>query len=130
MNVQLSGKRVLVVEDEPFLAMDVADLLNDAGFDVIGPATTVADALALLDRSGCDVGVLDIHLGHEDSEPVALALKSIGTPFVVVSGNSQKHSPPGFEGAPFLSKPISVSTLITLLRSIVGSDIQVDPRLK
>jgi len=124
MTVPLTGKRALVVEDEPFLAMDVADLLTDAGFEVIGPATSVTDALELLEQSGCDVAVLDIHLGDEDSEPVALALKSRGTPFVIVSGNSQKHSPPGFEGAPFLSKPISVSTLITLLRSIVGSNVE------
>ncbi len=124
MKMPLASNRALVVEDEPFLAMDVADLLTDAGFEVVGPATSVADALNFLDDVGCDVAVLDIHLGEENSEPVALALKSRGTPFVVVSGNSQKHFPAGFEGAPFLSKPFSPSILIGLLRSIVGSNVE------
>lgn len=114
-----TGRRALVVEDEPLLAMDVADQLTDAGFDIVGPATSVVDALRLLEEFGCDVAVLDIHLGHENSEPVALALKSTGTPFVVVSGNSLKHFPPGFRDAPFVSKPISPSTLTALLRKML-----------
>lgn len=120
MTASGAGRRALVVEDEPLLAMDVADQLTDEGFEVLGPATSVADALRLLDELGCDVAVLDIHLGHENSEPVALALKSRGTPFVVVSGNSLKHFPPGFQGAPFLSKPISPSALTATLRAIVA----------
>ncbi len=113
--------RVLIVEDEPLLAMDVADQLTDAGFEVVGPATSVAYALKLLGKVGCDVAVLDVHLGPENSEAVALALKSSGTPFVVLSGNSQKHFPPGFEGAPFLSKPISPPTLSVVLRAILST---------
>jgi DNA-binding response OmpR family regulator len=124
MKASVAGNRALVVEDEPFLAMDVSDLLTDAGFEVVGPATTVADALKLLDELGCDLAVLDIHLGDENSEPVALALKSRGIPFVVVSGNSQKHFPAGFGEAPFLSKPFSPSILLSLLRSIVGSNVE------
>jgi len=119
MNERRRGNRTLVVEDEPLLAMDVADQLTDAGFEVVGPATSVASALKLLDEVGCDVAVLDIHLGHENSEPVALALKSRGNPFVIVSGNSQRQFPPGFQGAPFLSKPISAAALVSLLRTFV-----------
>lgn len=125
-----TGCRALVVEDEPLLAMDIADQLIDAGFDVVGPATSVADALRILSERGCDVAVLDIHLGHENSEAVALALKSEGKPFIVVSGNSQKHAPAGFQGAPFLSKPILPSALVTLLRTVVTGPVQADRPLE
>ncbi|MGD9803722.1 MAG: response regulator [Hyphomicrobiaceae bacterium] len=110
-----TSKRALVVEDEPLLAMEVAEHLTDAGFEVVGPATSVAKALRLLNEIDCDVAVLDVHLGSEHSEPVALALKARGKPFVVVSGNSQKHYPPGFQGAPSLSKPIRPAALVSLL---------------
>lgn len=130
MKTPHTGSRVLIVEDEPLLAMDVADQLTDAGFEVVGPATSVADALNLLAQRGCDVAVLDVHLGHENSEAVALALKSKDTPFIVLSGNSQKHFPPGFQGAPFLSKPISPPTLAGLLRAILGPADQTASRLK
>ena len=110
------SKRVLVVEDEPLLALEVAELLTDAGFEVVGPATSVAKALKLISDVGCDAAVLDVNLGHEHSEPVALELKTRGTPFVVVSGNSRGHYPSGFDGAPALSKPFAPANLLALLR--------------
>ena len=120
MNDQRTGKRALIVEDEPLLALEVVEYLTDAGFEVIGPATSVASALSLIAESGCDIAVLDVHLGKEHSEPVALALKARGTPFVVVSGNSREHYPAGFKDAPSLSKPVSPTSLVSLLRSQAG----------
>jgi DNA-binding response OmpR family regulator len=128
MNLPQEASRALVVEDEPLLAMDVADQLADAGFEIVGPATSVASALNLLDEQGCDVAVLDVHLGAEDSEAVALALKSRGTPFVILSGNAQKHFPLGFQGAPFLSKPTVPSTLVALLRTLLDAAAQAHQR--
>lgn len=116
------SKRALIVEDEPLLAMEVAEHLTDAGFEVVGPATSVAKALKLISEKGCDIAVLDVHLGHEHSEPVALALKARGTPFVVVSGNSREHYPAGFTGAPSLSKPLRPAALLSLIRSCVDSN--------
>jgi len=117
MSDQRTSKRVLVVEDEPLLAMEVVEYLSEAGYQVVGPVTTVEKALRLIRERGCDVAVLDVHLGTEHSEPVALALKAQGTPFVVVSGNSQEHYPTGFRGAPSLQKPIMPATLLTLVRT-------------
>ena len=120
MSDQRTMKRALIVEDEPLLALEVADYLTEAGFEVIGPATSVARALILIAESGCDVAVLDVHLGKEHSEPVAIALKARGTPFIVVSGNSRDHYPIGFKDAPSLSKPVNPATLVSLLRSHAG----------
>jgi DNA-binding response OmpR family regulator len=109
-------KRVLVVEDEALLALEIAEHLAAADFEVVGPATSVSKALKLIGARGCDVAVLDVNLGSENSEPVALALKERGTPFVIVSGNSREHHPSGFKGAPSLSKPLQAAALVALVR--------------
>jgi DNA-binding response OmpR family regulator len=119
MSNQLAGKRALVVEDEALLALEIAEYLADAGLEVVGPATSVARALTLVNNPGCDIVILDVNLGGEHSEPVALELKARGIPFVIVSGNSRDHIPPGFSGAPSLSKPVEAMTLLNLLRSFI-----------
>jgi len=111
--------RVLVVEDDGLLALDIADHLTNAGLEVIGPATSVAKALELLE-SGCDVAVLDVNLGKETSEAVAYKLRALGTPFAVMSGYSKEQHPPGFQGAPVLSKPTRADDLVAVLRRCMG----------
>lgn len=59
----------------------IAAALSDAGCDVIGPASTVAQALALIAEGGCDAAVLDANLGVETAEPIARQLIKSGTPF-------------------------------------------------
>ena len=107
--------RVLVVEDEALLALDIAKQLTDAGLDVVGPAVSVAKALRLIAEAGCDVAVLDVNLGSETAEPVARDLRARGTPFVVLSGYSSEQHPPGFHGAPLLSKPARPGDLVAML---------------
>lgn len=106
-----SGKRVLVVEDEPLVGMDVVSILENAGLETVGPAASVAEALTLLRSSGCDCAVLDVNLGAETSDPIALALRSAGIPFVVVSGYARDQHSEALMGAPFLSKPIDQQAL-------------------
>jgi DNA-binding response OmpR family regulator len=122
MNNRLAGKRALVVEDEALLALEIAEYLTDAGLEVVGPATSVAKALTLVNDPGCDIVILDINLGSEHSEPVALELKARGIPFVIVSGNSRDHIPAGFAGAPSVSKPVEASALLKLLRSSISGN--------
>ena len=87
------GGRVLVVEDEPLIAAEIAITLELAGFKIIGPTSSVSHALALMEGDGCDAAVLDVNLGHETSEPIARGLISDGKPFVVVSGYSRAQLP-------------------------------------
>ncbi len=111
--VQTSGRsRVLVVEDEPLIAMDIAHTLAEAGYDVIGPAHSVAIALALIARSGCNAAVLDFNLGAETAEPVARELIRRGTPFVVMSGYAQAQQPEIMGSGTVLSKPVKSEALI------------------
>jgi PAS domain S-box-containing protein len=108
--------RVLVVEDEAIVALEIEQNLEDAGFEVVGPAARVAEALALLTEYGCDAAVLDINLGAETSEPIARLLSDKGTPFVTVSGYSQDQRPSGFSGGAFLTKPLRAELLVAQLR--------------
>jgi PAS domain S-box-containing protein len=116
-----SGKRprVLVVEDEPFAAMEIAQILDAAGFDVAGPVGSVAAALELLKRLGCDAALLDINLGSETSEQVALELTKGGTPFATLSGYSREQLPAAFRGAPALAKPFRPQCVIAELRKCI-----------
>ena len=108
-------RRILVVEDEPLVALEVAHVLTEARFEVVGPTQDVAGALSLLDRGGCDAAVLDINLGHETSEPVANELAKRRTPFVTLSGYSRDQQGTSFDGAPALVKPLKPELLIATL---------------
>jgi CheY-like chemotaxis protein len=110
------GGRILVVENEALVALEIASILSSAGFDVIGPAGSVAQALTILDGSMCDAAVLDVNLGRETAEPIAVRLLSCGTPFVVVSGYARNQQPAAFKDAVLLNKPASPERLIAEVR--------------
>ena len=108
--------RVLIVEDEFFIALDIAQQLAEAGFEVVGTAPSVAKALSIVAQPGCDVAVLDVNLGGETSEPVARKLREDNKPFVVLSGYSTDNKLPWFGGATVLSKPLRMDDLVAALR--------------
>jgi len=120
------ASRVLIVEDEFFIALDIGRQVTDAGFEVAGQASSVAKALAA--EPGCDVAILDVNLGGgETSEPVARKLRESGKPFVVLSGYSDSRLP-WFEGAPLLSKPVGTKDLIAALQGCVEAASANAPR--
>jgi DNA-binding response OmpR family regulator len=108
--------RVLVVEDEFMIGLDIGQQLADAGFEVVGPAPSVARALRFVAEPGCDVAVLDVNLGGETSEPIAQKLRTSGKPFVVLTGYSTDNLRPWFEGATVLTKPPRIADLLAALR--------------
>ena len=112
---RLTGRRILVVEDEALVAMLVEDALLDAGATVMGPVATVAEALALLAKDPPDVAVLDLNLAGETSTPVADALAARGIPFVVATGYGADGLPPGHAAVPVLAKPYDPDDLTTAL---------------
>ena len=107
--------RVMVVEDEAILAIDIAEQLTEAGFIVVGPATSVAKALRLVAEVGCDVAVLDVNLRDETAEPIAHVLRSRGTPFVFLSAVAREHLPAGFASEVLLPKPARAAVLVDAL---------------
>lgn len=118
-----SAPRVLVVEDEALIALLIAESLERGGFKVVGPVTSVAKALALLEHEDCEVAILDIRLGNESAEPIALELRARGTPFVTLSGYAPNQRASAFEGAPMLVKPVRPNDLVGELRRCLASRI-------
>jgi DNA-binding response OmpR family regulator len=112
--------RVLVVEDEAIVAIDIAEQLTDAGFVVVGPAPSVAKALKLIVEVRCDVAILDVNLRDETAEAVARELRSRRTPFLFMSAVSRDHLPSGFKEEVLLSKPARSEVLVAALQSLVG----------
>jgi len=113
--------RILVVEDEFFIAQEIAEALEAAGFAVLGPCATVKKALAELDQCpDCAAAVLDASLRQVSSLPVAEALAERGIPFAVVTGFSVEQLPPGMASAPVLTKPLRSADLLKLLAEMVA----------
>jgi CheY-like chemotaxis protein len=83
---ELSDIKVLLVEDEPLVAMSVADQLRGAGAIVVGPCATAGQAIDILHANDVDVAVIDFVLADENSERLQAALENEGIPFVVLTG--------------------------------------------
>ena len=102
----LAHRRVLLVEDEYFIAVELHDAFEARGAEVIGPAATVKDALALVAGAGpLDGAVLDINLRGEMAYPVADALLTRSVPFVFTTGYDEAVIPPRFAGITRCEKP-------------------------
>jgi DNA-binding response OmpR family regulator len=115
-------KRILVVEDDVFIGLDLVQQLGEAGFEVVGLAASVAEALEIVSDSGCDAAVLDVNLGRETSEVVAVELARQGVPFLGASGYDREQHPQVFHGAPLLTKPFQIDALVAELRRLSGSE--------
>lgn len=112
---------ILVVEDEYLIAMELAQILEDSGYVVVGPAATVAAALALLDTTSPSACVLDVNLRGEVSAQVAWALKKRNVPFLLSSGYKQEtiNTEAAFEGVANIGKPAQPDYLVAALASLL-----------
>lgn len=100
---------VLIVEDEPLIAMMLEDFVDGLGHIVAGTADCVSDALALAEQGGFDVAILDVHLrGGEPSWPVADALADRGIAFLLATGGHVDPPPARHARAPALAKPFTM----------------------
>jgi CheY-like chemotaxis protein len=115
-----SRPKILVVEDEALVALEIEDVLRNADFEVLGPARSVAQALKLLNASKCDAAVLDIRLGNDTSQPIAESLLNRQIPFVTLSGYSKEQRPPAFDGIAALMKPLEAELLIAQLTHCIN----------
>jgi len=115
--VDLSGYRVLVVEDNFLLAMEIEDVLRRHGCIVLGPVGAIDQALALLEREARpDVAVLDVDLQGRLVTPVAAWLSAREVPFVLVTGYADPQlAEPELQGRPRLDKPVSGPHLLRAL---------------
>ncbi|WP_137179318.1 HWE histidine kinase domain-containing protein [Roseomonas sp. AR75] len=130
--VSLDGRRILVVEDEPLVAMDVEQTLRDLGAAVIGPAGTVAEALRLVEQAGMpDAAVLDVNLGGQAAFPVADLLVRRGVPVLFATGYGEL--PEGWSGnggqglTALLRKPVGREALAAALGRLLAAPTGTAP---
>jgi len=117
---QLSGKRILVAEDEYLIATEVADVLEGLGCLVLGPASHLGEATSLARHSCLDGAVLDVLLNGETSAPLANLLRRQDVPFFVVSGFGRSDLPAELSQAPYLGKPFDKAHLWRAIMSAFG----------
>lgn len=113
----MAGKRVLVVEDQSTLALELCDRLEDAGCSVVGPAARVHRALELVDRP-IDVALLDIDLWGEPSFPVARELRQRGVPVLLLTGFDEGSVPEDLDELDVFEKPIEADRLLNALQRL------------
>lgn len=126
----LSGRRVLVVEDEVMVAWTLEDMLAELGCTVVGPAARVDQALAMIEAEAVDAVVLDVNLNGEKSYPVADALAARGVPFVFSTGYNKNNLHPGYLGFPMLQKPFERSQLGDALTKLLTPGMRMTPGQK
>lgn len=108
----LKNLRVLIVEDEPLLVMDLETALGTAGAETIA-ARSLADAIAVIEKGGCDVCVADLNLWGEDAGPLIDCLKRQGLPFLTYSGY---FSPPTGRVIAHVQKPKGADAVVEELK--------------
>jgi CheY-like chemotaxis protein len=109
---------VLIVEDEPLIAMMLEDFVDGLGHRVAGTADSVADALVQVEQGGFDVAILDVRLrGGEPSWPIADRLADAGIPYVIATGGLVDPPPARHADARQLSKPFTMDGVRSVLES-------------
>ena len=98
----------------------LVDALTDAGFDVLGPAPRVKDALELIGKEPPDLAVLDVTLGRERSYSVARELAARGIPFLFMTGYADRDLPDEFQKRPVLTKPMKLTDLATQVQALLS----------
>ena len=117
----MAGHSVLIVEDEPLIAMMLEDFLDSLGHTVVGTAETVEEALARTDDGGFEVAIVDVHLkGGQTVWPVADLLTDKGVPFVLATGGHIEPPPARHAGAPVLSKPYTIDAIDPVLKQALA----------
>lgn len=117
----LTGRIILAVEDEYFLADELDRDLKAAGAAVLGPVSSIAAALELLTNGTPDAAVLDMNLGGEMAHPVADALVARNVPFLLITGYDQTALPERFSTVRRLEKPVETRVIIRELSRLLSS---------
>jgi PAS domain S-box-containing protein len=123
----VAGKRILVVDDEPLIAMDMVASLEDEGCEIVGPATTLRRALTLVETEDIDAALLDANLAGDPVDELAAVLVRRGIPFAFVSGYGREGLPQAYQEMPLIRKPFQRQRLIDVVREMVIQDSIVVP---
>jgi PAS domain S-box-containing protein len=115
------GSKVLVIEDEPLVAMDLVSILEDVGASVTGPVGSVDEALQVISTGRFDAAFLDGNLHGHPVDEVAAALTKAGTPFVFVSGYGKESLPASFSSVDVVGKPFSPDAILDMAGKLIAA---------
>ena len=115
--------RILIVEDEPLVSILIEDVLAEIGWDFVGPARSVSEALALAEVEALSAAVLDVNLDGMPVDPVSEALERRGIPYLLMTGYQRAELPLSLRHAPVLEKPFEPMTLLDAVRSLIGAEV-------
>ena len=116
----LSGRRILVVEDETLILMMIEGMLTDMGCESVTAAATVDKALAAIDAQVFDAAMLDMNMNGNTSELVADALVARGVPFVYCTGNNSHKLMDVSHNKPVLKKPFNDEQLVEIFTRLLS----------
>ena len=114
-----SGHSILIVEDEPLIALDVCEALRGAGASVIA-GTNVSDALRLIWQAEIAAAVVDIKLGADDCSRVCRALASRDIPFVFYTAYAAAPVLEEWPGVPVIAKPSSTTNIVAAIEKLIA----------
>ncbi|MCQ8186005.1 response regulator [Parvularcula maris] len=119
-SLSLRGLRVLIVEDEAFVAMALEEGFEKAGAEVVGPAATLAEATEYAEAEKIDAAVLDIDLAGLDVFPAADILRRRGVPFVFQTGHGQRRElAADYPEVKVCKKPVSPKALVEVVHELL-----------
>jgi DNA-binding response OmpR family regulator len=124
----LAGWRILVVEDEYFIADDLRRALDERGAKVVGPVPDLAAGLDLARREALDAAVIDVNLGGEMSFPIADLLRRRGVPFLFSTGYDDATLSAAYPGIRRIEKPFDQGAIVASLIALGGdSEMRDEP---
>jgi CheY-like chemotaxis protein len=120
---RLAGRRILVVEDSPVVGTFTADLLEDLGCSVVGPAPNMAAARELIDNALFDAALMDIHIRGERVFPLCEVLAAHGVPFIFTSGYADWQMAEKWDDRPRLQKPYTIEQVEQALSLLLAPKV-------
>jgi DNA-binding response OmpR family regulator len=113
----LTGRRILIVEDDPFIALALEETLREHGLIIAGVARKLKQALNLIDSETIDLALLDVNIGDDKIDPVADLLAARNCPFIFTTGYGRAGLPETHASRMIVEKPFYIDEVLTALRS-------------
>ena len=114
------ARSILIVEDEPLIAMMLEDFLLSLGHDVRATCDSVSEALEAVRAGDFDIAILDVNLKGESVWPVAAELRQRDIPFILASGGHVDPPPAEFAGVPMNDKPYTLARVTPALEAALA----------
>jgi CheY-like chemotaxis protein len=117
----LTGLRILVVEDSPVVGPFTVELLGELGCEVVGPAPNMAAARELVEDGGYEAALMDLHIRGERVFPLCELLEAKGVPFVLTSGYADWQMPEKWQDRPRLQKPYTIEQVRSAFSALLSA---------